>query len=81
MEAALKCNPQNAEMAKKARELKKLRDLSKQHPRRDKENQEKNKPVSKDSSNIKTQGSNKVCSDDMDKLVSVINLIKESAIW
>ncbi|KAK9915326.1 hypothetical protein WJX75_007645 [Coccomyxa subellipsoidea] len=47
VEAALKCNPQNAEMAKKARELKKLRDLSKQHPRRDKENQEKNKPGAK----------------------------------
>ncbi|CAL8468533.1 g8073 [Coccomyxa elongata] len=58
VEAALKCNPQNEEMAKKARALKRMRDLAKPQSKKDKENQEKNKPVNRSTSiQGKLQGS------------------------
>ncbi len=64
MEAALKCNPQNEEMAKKVRALKKMRDLGKPQSKKDKENQEKNKPVNKGTSvQGKLKGSDQVRED------------------
>ncbi len=61
MEAALKCNAQNAEMAKKARELKKVINSSKPNAKKDKENQEKNKSVNGNSGiEMKTQGNKQV---------------------
>lgn len=64
VEAALKCNPQSEEMAKKARALKKMRDFAKPQSKKDKENQEKNKPVNRGTSiQGKLKGSDQVWVD------------------